>query len=200
MPRTNDISNGKKLGCSPGTQQTVEYDWCWGKHMHKLPQAVLFIGIVAAAAWPQSQDVTEIAPATPSLVPQDFTVDDGPVTITVPFQVFVDGKLFQGRPLGWHLDRGSTMWLGLPGHGMYVLSLVPRAGYNFQEAGAIRDRIIAFESDGTRYEIRTSGPVAGPGNAWRLYVLHLPEHEMKGPLFGIDRLGSCTLAQVPAGG
>jgi hypothetical protein len=79
---------------------------------------------------------------------------------------------------------------------MYILSLAPREGYNFRKAGAIRNHLIAFQSDGNQYEIRTSGPIAGTEKAWNLYVLHLPEREMKGPLFGVDRLGSCTLSQL----
>jgi len=66
----------------------------------------------------------------------------------------------------------------------------------FQKAGAIRNHVITFQSDGNQFEIRTSGPIAGAEKAWNLYLLHLPEMEMKGPLFGVDRLGSCTLAHL----
>jgi len=52
------------------------------------------------------------------------------------------------------------MWLGLPVKGMFILSLGPRRGYNFQKAGAIRHYVVAFEFDGNQYEIRTSGPIA----------------------------------------
>src|SRR5690348_12632357 len=132
-------------------------------------------------------------PGDPTLVPQDFTVDDGPISIKLPFQVFVNGKRFG---VGWHIDTGSTMWLGLSGRGMFILSLVPRAGYNFRMAGAIRNHVITFQDGGDQYEIRTSGPIAGSGKAWNLYVLHVPTMEMVQPLFGVDRLGSCTLTEL----
>lgn len=164
--------------------------------MRKLLQSALLIGVLAAGAFSQPQDGPEIPPANPNLAPQDFTIDDGPVSIKVPFQVFVNGKEFQGHTIGWHIDTGSTMWLGLPGQGMFILSLGPREGYKFQKAGAIRNHVIAFQSGGSQYEIRTSGPIAGSEKAWNLYVLHLPAREMKGPLFGVDRLGSCTLAHL----
>jgi len=164
--------------------------------MRKMLQNALLIAALAALAFAQHQHRPGIAPANPNLVPQEFTIDDGPVSIKVPFQVFVNGKEFQGHTIGWHIDTGSTMWLGLPGQGMYILSLAPREGYNFQKAGAIRNHVIAFQSDRNQYEIRTSGPIAGAEKAWNLYVLHLPEMEMKGPLFGVDRLGSCTLAHL----
>jgi hypothetical protein len=164
--------------------------------MRKILQNALLIAALAAVAFAQHQDRPGIAPANPNLVPREFTIDDGPVSISVPFQVLVNGKEFQGHTIGWHIDTGSTLWLGLPGQGMYILSLAPREGYNFQKAGAIRNHVIAFQSGGNQYEIRTSGPIAGAEKAWNLYVLHLPEREMKGPLFGVDRLGSCTLAHV----
>ena len=168
---------------------------------------VLWIAVVAAAPFPSPQDRRDIAPANSNLVPQDFTVDDVPISIELPFEVLVDGTPWQGRTIGWHIDRvllhsetgithletGSTMWLGLTGRGMYILSLAPREGYNFQKAGAIRDNVIAFDDGDSRYEIRTSGPILGSDKAWNLWVLHLPEREMKGPLFGVDRLGHCTL-------
>jgi len=88
------------------------------------------------------------------------------------------------------------MWLGLPGKGMFILWLGPRRGYNFQKAGAIRHYVVAFESDGNQYEIRTSGPIAGSEKAWNVYALHLPARELKGPLFGVDRLGDCSLGHL----
>ncbi len=163
--------------------------------MRRILQSALVIAALTAMALAQRLN-RDIAPANPNLMPQEFTIDDGPVSIKVPFQVFVNGKEFQGHTIGWHIDTGSTMWLGLPGQGLYILSLAPREGYTFQKAGAIRNHVIAFQAGGNRYEIRTSGPIAGAGKAWNLYVLHLPEMEMKGPLFGVDRLGSCTLAHL----
>ncbi len=153
----------------------------------------LLLGVLGAGAFSYPQHEREIAPASPNLVPQDFTVDDVPISIKVPFEVFVNGRKWQGHSFGWHIDTGSTMWLGLPGQGMYILSLAPREGNNFQKAGAIRNHVIAFHNGGNQYEIRTSGPILGLDRAWSLYVQHLPDMEMKGPLFGVDRLGSCTL-------
>jgi len=164
--------------------------------MRRILRSALLITALTSVAFAQRPGRAYSGPADPNLIPQEFTIDDGPVSIKVPFQVFVNGKEFQGHTIGWHIDTGSTMWLGLPGQGMYILSLVPREGYQFRKAGAIRNHVIAFQSGGNHYEIRTSGPIAGAGKAWNLYVLHLPEMEMKGPLFGVDRLGSCTLAHL----
>ena len=85
------------------------------------------------------------------------------------------------------------MWLGVPNRGMYILSVMPRAGEDFHKAGAIRNDVISFQDGDYQYEIRTSGPILGADKVWNLYMEHLPRMEMKGPLFGVDRLGSCTL-------
>ena len=158
-----------------------------------IPVAVLIL-VSAAGSFSHAQEGIEIAPADPNLVPQDFTVDDGPVSVKVPFQLLVNGKNWHGHTIGWHIGLGSTMWLGLPGRGMYILSLTPREGYTFQKSGTIRNHVITFQGAGEEYEIRTSGPIAGADKAWNLYVLHLPKMEMKGPLFGVDRLGHGTLS------
>jgi len=76
--------------------------------MWKLPHSALPMAALVAVAFAQGVD-RDIAPANPNLVPQEFTIDDGPVSIKVPFQVFVNGKEFQGRTIGWHIDTGSTM-------------------------------------------------------------------------------------------
>jgi hypothetical protein len=167
--------------------------------MRKVLQTVLQI-VLAAGSFCHAQDRAELSPADLNLVPQDFNVDDMPISIKIPFTLFVNGKEWQGHTIGWHISAvlhpnhaGSTMWLGLPGRGTYILSLAPREGYDFQKAGAIRNHVIMFQDGGDHFEIRTSGPIAGSARAWNLYVLHEPTYEMKGPLFGVDRLGSCTL-------
>ena len=157
-----------------------------------IPTALLTL-VLTAGLFSQGQGHSEIAPANPNLVSRDFNVDDVAISIKVPFQLLVNGEEWHGHTVGWHIDAGSTIWLALPGRGTYVLSLAPREGYNFKKSGAIRSHVITFHGGGEQYEIRTSGPILGSDKAWNLYVLHLPELEMKGPLFGVDRLGGGTL-------
>jgi hypothetical protein len=159
------------------------------------PESVLLL-VLSLGSISHAQEGTELAPPDPHLSLQDFTVDDGPVSVQVPFQLLVNGKDWHGHTVGWHIDGGSTLWLGLPGRGMYVLSLTPREGYRFEKFGAIRNHVITFQDGGEQYEIRTSAPIAGADKAWNLYVLHRPKHEMKGPLFGKDKLGRCTLGNL----
>lgn len=127
-------------------------------------------------------------PADTTLVPRDFTSDDGPLALkfAVPVTFFIND---QPHALGWHWHgSGSTMWLTLPGRGAYTLSLVPCEGYNFVKSGEILDHAILFQADGERYELRTSGPILGSGRAWNLYVLHDPSVDPKGPVLGFEDL------------
>jgi hypothetical protein len=138
--------------------------------------------------------------AQPDLVPKDFVGENVPISITIPFEVLVNGKVWRGHTIGWHLDHAadteSAIWLGLPGRGMYILSLRPREGYDFQKAGAIHANVITFHDGLTQYEIRTSRPILASDGSWTLYLLHRSDMEMKGPLFGVDRIGSCTLGYL----
>jgi hypothetical protein len=45
-------------------------------------QMGVLILVLAAGSISHAQEGTELAPANPNLVPQDFTVDDGPVSIS----------------------------------------------------------------------------------------------------------------------
>ena len=109
----------------------------------KAIQTALLI-VLAASSFSHAQDRAELASADPNVVPQDFTVDDVPISIKIPFGLFVNGNEWQGHAIGWHISAvlhpnhaGPAMWLGLPGRGVYILSLGPREGYSFQKAGAI---------------------------------------------------------------
>jgi len=138
--------------------------------------------------------------AQPDLVAKDFVGQNVPISLTMPLEVSVNGKVWRGHAIGWHLDHAadteSAIWLGLPDGGMYILSLRLREGYGFQKAGAIHANVITFHDGINQYEIRTSGPILAADGAWSVYLLHLSDMEMKGPLFGVDRLGSCTLAHL----
>jgi hypothetical protein len=163
-------------------------------------QRLFLIGMLTAEVFWSPVSERLIAQAEAGLVPKDFIGENVPISITIPFEVLINGKLWQGHTIGWHIDHpadtGSAIWLGLPGRGMYILSLDPRAEHGFQKAGAIHANVITFHDGGNQYEIRTSGPILASDGAWNLYLLHRSDMEMKGPLFGVDRIGSCTLGYL----
>ena len=130
----------------------------------------------------------DLGPADPTLVPHDYTVDDGPISLKAPLKVFVNGTEYKDWPIGLHIGSGSTLWLALPTRGRFILSLMPPPGYGFQKAGAIRNHVVIFQDGNDEYEVRMSDPIAGAGKAWNVYLLRQPNWQPKGPLFGMDRL------------
>lgn len=165
--------------------------------MRKVFQTALLIGALAAQLLSQRQGQPEIAPPNHNLVPRDFTLDDEPLPLkfALPFKLFVNGR---EHPVGWSIESGSTMWLALRGRGGYTLSLTPCYGYSFKKSGAILDHAIVFQADGDKYELRFSGPIAGPGNAWNLYVMNDPSVEPKPPaLFETFNWSTCYQSLRP---
>jgi len=79
-----------------------------------IPTSALLL-VLAFGSSSRGQEGIELAPADPHLAPQELTVDDGPVSVQVPFQLLVNGKDWHGHTVGWHIDGGATLWLGLPG-------------------------------------------------------------------------------------
>jgi hypothetical protein len=114
-----------------------------------------------------------LPPAASTAPARDMTVDDEPLNLTVESvarcTVLIGGQKFPGR-VGFTDGGGSTLWVALPGHGRYVLSLAPHAG--FVPAGAIREHVIAFHDGDRQFELRLANPVAAAGHAWNLYMWH----------------------------
>jgi hypothetical protein len=73
--------------------------------------------------------------------------------------------------------RGSLVWLYLPGHGRYVLSLTPRPGLDFHQAGEVRGGAISFALDGDSIRLESFSPIVGGDSPYLLYVLHDPQWE-----------------------
>ena len=148
--------------------------------MRYLIRTALLILVFAVGSFSQDQGRPEIAPANRNLVPRDFTLDGEPLSLkfTLPFKLLVNGR---EHPVAGPVESGSTMWLAVRGRGGFTLSLEPCYGYSFKKSGAILDHAIVFQADGDKYELRFSGPIAGRGNAWNLYVLHEPSIEAKPP-------------------
>jgi hypothetical protein len=68
--------------------------------------------------------------------------------------------------------RGPLVWLYLPGHGRYVLSLMPRPGLDFKKAGEVRGGVVTFTVNEDLIKLECTNRIA-PGEApYHLYVLH----------------------------
>ncbi len=125
--------------------------------------------------------VSRVHPALPTArsVPtisgeaREFSAGDAELQI-VACRLSVNGSL---KGVIGHTVRGSLVWLYLPGHGRYVLSLAPRAGLDFKQSGEVRGGSISFARDGDSINLESFTPMA-PGDApYLLYILHDPQWE-----------------------
>jgi hypothetical protein len=77
---------------------------------------------------------------------------------------------------------GALLWLYIPNHGRFILSLIPREGYAFQKAGTVAGNKIEFTLDGNHYQWFSSSPVLREQGSWNLWVLHDVQYS---PLFAV---------------
>ena len=105
--------------------------------------------------------------------PRAFSATDAEMQI-VQSRVSLNGAMkgVIGRSV-----RGSLLWLYLPGHGRYVLSLTPRPGLDFQQAGEVRGGAISFVLAGDSIRLESFSPIVGGDSPYLLYVLHDPQWE-----------------------
>jgi hypothetical protein len=107
--------------------------------------------------------------------PSDFALEDVQLKVT-NYTLRVNGEVVKQRPSGG--CAGALIWFALGERGRFVLSLVPRPGYQFRKAGSVRHNTIAFEWDGDTYEWESSLPVVGTGGNWNLWVLRDPDYSL----------------------
>jgi hypothetical protein len=104
---------------------------------------------------------------------RDFTATDAEMQI-VQCRVTVNGAMkgVIGRTV-----RASLIWLYLPDHGRYILSLTPHQGLDFKQAGEVRGGAIKFSLDGDSVTLESLIPIAPGDSPYFLYVLRDPQWE-----------------------
>lgn len=120
---------------------------------------------------------------------RDFRVEDAGLRILAP-SVSVNNRIEETNTRDE--VSGTTIWLYVPNHGRYLLSLVPQAG--FRRAGEVRGTSLTFTSGADRFAIGSANRIA-PGDApFNLYVMEEPgwkpgsAYESTRVLFGaVDR-------------
>ena len=124
-------------------------------------------------------------PVVPNNVPQiptvsgsarDFLVSDAELEIVQP-RITLDRSVQSTWGPGFRNVRGALVWLYLPEHGRFILSLLPRPALGFKRAGEVRGGVIAFTVGGDSIKLECMNPIAGGGAAYNLYVLHDPNWE-----------------------
>jgi hypothetical protein len=106
--------------------------------------------------------------------PRDFQVSDVILHILVPSLRVNDAEIPPAIVASRMVAR-KLVWLSVPGHGRFLLSLSPYSGYQFQKSGEVNGFGLSFSWNGDRYEWRTQETITESSGAWNLYVLARPQ-------------------------
>jgi hypothetical protein len=123
-------------------------------------------------------NLKDLNPRNPA---RDFTLDAVELEVK-NYRLLINGNV-AGVGKSTRGCAGALLWFYVQDRGRFIVSLVPRAGYEFQKVGVIEDNRIEFTIDDNRYEWLSSSPVLPGGGTWNLWVLHDPKYE---PIFGSD--------------
>ena len=99
---------------------------------------------------------------------REFSAEDAEMRIMQP-RITLNGDL-QRNALG-PVVNGSLVWLYLPGHGRYILSLAPRLGLRFRPAGEVRGGVAKFTVGGDTVSVECPQAIATGHAAYTLYVM-----------------------------
>ena len=112
----------------------------------------------------------------PPLVPtafgdaREFSVGDAELSVQHAV-FFLNGRVqsFLGamRPIS-----GPLLWLYVPSHGRYVLSLIPRAELGFVKGGEVRGGRVTFQTGNEQVRLECPTPVAQGDGTYVLYLFH----------------------------
>ncbi|HLL76436.1 MAG TPA: hypothetical protein VK421_14385 [Pyrinomonadaceae bacterium] len=106
--------------------------------------------------------------------PRDFTADSAQLAVR-DHTLLVGGEFVAGGRAARGV-AGALVWFYVPGRGRFILSLVPRDGYDFRKIATIEENRISFEFRGERYEWVSGGAVVAGGGTWHAWVLHDPDY------------------------
>jgi len=111
---------------------------------------------------------------TPGSVPRDFSLDAVELTVR-DYRLLINGQVVSvGKPASdW---SGALLWFYVGDRGRFIVSLVPREGYQFQKVGIIENNRIEFTIKGDRYEWISNAPLLPGGGTWNLWVLYDPKY------------------------
>jgi hypothetical protein len=119
----------------------------------------------------------------PRNTPRDFTLDAVELAMK-NYRLLINGNVV-GTGKSANGFAGTLLWFYVQDRGRFIVSLVPRAGYEFQKVGIIEDNRIEFTVGNNRYEWLSSSPILPGGGTWNLWVLPDPNYS---PMFGSDEV------------
>jgi len=120
---------------------------------------------------------------SPRNTPRDFTLDAVELAMKNYRLLINDNVVGTGKSANGF--TGTLLWFYVQDRGRFIVSLVPRAGYEFQKVGIIEDNRIEFTVGNNRYEWLSSSPILPGGGTWNLWVLPDPNYS---PMFGSDEV------------
>ena len=106
--------------------------------------------------------------------PRDFEVSDVLLHITTPSLRVNGADVTATLTIADRWLRGRLLWLLIPGHGKFLLSLCPYAGYAFQREGVVSGSGLSFSWNGDHFDLVTRATITEPSGNWNLYVLPAP--------------------------
>jgi hypothetical protein len=105
--------------------------------------------------------------------PRDYYAEDAELTVTMP-HFRVNGARFEAvAPLPETL-RGPLLWVYIPGHGRYLLSLHAHTEWGFADAGEAAGSSLTFTSDGNIFRIDAAERIAAGSGTYTLRMLPDP--------------------------
>jgi hypothetical protein len=116
---------------------------------------------------------------------RDFRLDDVELTLASP-RLTVNGKLDESSTRHFEEVSGAAVWIYVPKHGRYILSLVPHPELGFRKAGEVRGSSLSFVVGSEEFKLNTGRRIA-PGQApYSLYVLHEPDWKLTYPMADVS--------------
>ena len=123
-------------------------------------------------------NLKDISPRNPA---RDFTLEAVELAVK-NYRLLINGNV-AGVGKSTNGCAGALLWFYVQDRGRFIISLVPRDGYEFQKVGVIEDNRIEFTVDDNRYEWLSSSPILPGGGTWNIWILHDPHYA---PIFGSD--------------
>jgi hypothetical protein len=140
-----------------------------------------------------------VAPPTPTVSgdARDFSAADAEMQIVQIRGISLNGTI-QAAPIVRSV-RGPLIWIYVPGHGRYILSMAPRPGLDFTKTGEVRGGAISFTIGEDAIKLESNVPIAVGDAPYNLWVVHDEEWE---PISATQKdrpgLGSVGAAELTA--
>jgi hypothetical protein len=118
-----------------------------------------------------AQPANSAAIPTASGAARNFAIEDAELEIVQP-RITLDRSVQSTWGPGLRNVHAPLVWLYLPEHGRFILSLLPRPALGFKKAGEVRGGVISFTLDDHSIKLECMNAIAPGGAAYNLYVMH----------------------------